>query len=402
MEKIRKWFQNLSLQKSMAVHIVIFVAAALFLGNLTAGICDRAAQKINEKYQLEKERYYLTNEEGEQLGEGTYIWKGTDRMSEQDEKYMKILDMLPMIMYPVYSAFGVAAASALFYRSKLKKPLELLTEASSRISENDLDFCVEYQNKDEMGRLCSSFEMMRSALEENKTEMWRLMEERKRLNAAFAHDLRTPLTVLKGYNEMLRLSEESQEKKTADIMAKHIVRMENYVESMSNIRRLEDREISQKEVQLEEFLAVMENSGTVFCEQKGKRFLFQSCVVSANMQLDAELILQVFHNLLSNAVRFAAEYVTVNVKEKEDGLVLTVTDDGAGFSDKALRMGMEPYYHEKKKGLSCSGDSDEETHFGLGLYICKTLCRHHGGTLQIGNTENGAKIVAFFKKVDKK
>ena len=112
--------------------------------------------------------------------------------------------------------------------------------ASEKISNNDLDFSIEYDSKDELGQLCTSFEIMRTALANNFTEMWRQVEERKQLNAAFAHDLRTPLTVLKGYNEMLQASDNPQTRETAVTMGKHILRMETYVSSMSNLRRLED------------------------------------------------------------------------------------------------------------------------------------------------------------------
>ena len=79
----------------------------------------------------------------------------------------------------------------------------LLTTSANRIAENDLDFSIVYDRNDEMGLLCKAFEKMRSALESNNREMWRQMNERQKLNAAFSHDLRTPLSVLKGYVEYL-------------------------------------------------------------------------------------------------------------------------------------------------------------------------------------------------------
>ena len=89
------------------------------------------------------------------------------------------------------------AAALLFYKNKLKKPIDILNGASKKIANNNLDFKIQYDSKDEMGQLCSSFEKMRISLSENNSRMWRSMEERKRLNAAFAHDLRTPLTDIK-------------------------------------------------------------------------------------------------------------------------------------------------------------------------------------------------------------
>lgn len=99
-------------------------------------------------------------------------------------------------------------------------------EASGKISRNDLNFSIEYDSKDELGKLCNSFEIMRTTLAENFSDMWRQVEERRQLNAAFAHDLRTPLTVLKGYDEMLKASDDPKTRDTAAPMEKHILRME--------------------------------------------------------------------------------------------------------------------------------------------------------------------------------
>lgn len=141
--------------------------------------------------------------------------------------------------------FGICIvlSSLLFYRNKLKKPIEALSVASDKIAKNDLDFCVFYDSKDEMGQLCSNFEKMRAALEKNNREMWKSMEERKRLNAAFSHDLRTPLTVLRGYSDFIK-NYLPQGKITEDkliatfsTISENIFRLENYVKMMSEINQ---------------------------------------------------------------------------------------------------------------------------------------------------------------------
>ena len=83
--------------------------------------------------------------------------------------------------------------------------------------------------------------------------MWRQVEERKELNAAFAHDLRTPLTVLKGYNDMLQDSDNPQTRRIAVTMSKNISRIEHYVSSMSNLRRMEETLPVCKEIPLQSF-----------------------------------------------------------------------------------------------------------------------------------------------------
>ena len=94
--------------------------------------------------------------------------------------YQMGLNTLPIITYLVCFIL----AGFVFYRSKIRKPLMLLTASAGRIAENDLDFSIAYDRNDELGLLCKAFEKMRSALESNNREMWRQMNERKKLNAA--------------------------------------------------------------------------------------------------------------------------------------------------------------------------------------------------------------------------
>ena len=144
-----------------------------------------------------------------------------------------------LLLVPVCYGGAAILCAIWFYRRKLKQPLQILDNASARIAADQLDFTVAYDSKDEMGRLCTSFEKMRSALWENQRTMWRQMEERSRLNAAFSHDMRTPLTVLKGHTGML-LSALPKGAVTRDevmeeigTMAHHIDRLENYVDAMT-------------------------------------------------------------------------------------------------------------------------------------------------------------------------
>ena len=188
----------LSLRKSLVLYVIAFVVLAVFLSVTTFSICGSAAEGIRASYPPSGEKYYLTNEQGEQLGDGAYIGIVPVPMSKEDERTIALLEKLPIVATPIYSAFCIIAAALLFYRNRLKKPLAELRTASEKIANNDLDFSIDYDNNDEFGQLCASFEIMRTTLADNFSKMWRQVEERKALNAAFAHDLRTPLTVLKG------------------------------------------------------------------------------------------------------------------------------------------------------------------------------------------------------------
>lgn len=311
MDKIKNFWRDLSLRKSIILYISVFVILAIALSTITSVLCYRAEQEINGSYPPAGEKYYLTNENGERLGEGTYISKQKTPLSEKDERLLSVLEIVPIVAAPIYSALCIIAASLLFYRNKLKEPLIKLRVASENIANNDLDFRVDYHSKDELGQLCVSFEIMRSTLESNFSEMWRQMEERKQLNAAFAHDLRTPLTVLKGYDEMLQSSSDSITRDIAETMGKHIFRLERYVDSMSQLHRLEDARPQGDNSDIKNFVITLADSATIFCEKNGKKICVQNNITDISICLDCSFVSQVNNNLISNAVRYAKSAIKI-------------------------------------------------------------------------------------------
>lgn len=388
MGKVKAWWRGLSLRKSIVCYITAFALSGLLLSVMTSAFCDAEKTRINAAYPSTAEKFYLTNENGERLGDGAYIGSGPVLLSEADQKKIAVLNFIPLIATPFYSSLCILAAAMLFYRNKLKKPLALLTAASDKISANDLDFSAAYESKDELGQLCASFETMRQALAENFSVMWCQMEERKQLNAAFAHELRTPITVLKGYNEMLQATDNQQARDTALTMQKHITRMERYVDSMSHLQRLEDVGPEYREVQLQEFITSLSAEAKLVCKQADKEVDFENCTAATKLFVDPEMIAQVFNNLISNAVRYANRRIKVVCEEKSGGLLISVFDDGQGFTQKALYNAAAPYFSE---------ETNHSEHFGLGLYICKILCEHHGGSLKAENLTVGAGVAALFK-----
>ena len=112
--------------------------------------------------------------------------------------------------------------------------------------------------------------------------------------------------------------------------------------------------------------------------------------------LTAHLFHRYATTLISNAVRYARTLVTISFALHDNGLLLSVSDDGKGFDKNSLQKATNPYYTE---------ESNHSEHFGLGLYICKLLCEHHNGYLKIENTDNRGKCIRLLqisRLVDKK
>lgn len=293
----------------------------------------------------------------------------------------------------------VFVTAILFYKRELEKPIGVLMDASDKISENCLDFTMPPVKHNELGKLCRSFEDMRQALYENNRALWHTLEERKRLNAAFSHDIRTPLAVLKGYQEMLanyvpegKFTEE-QLLDMIQTMGGQIERLENYTRKMSAVQKLEDIVLERSRVLFSELAEQCTESGKLLAGELEYAFRAEPAAageeaITKQLYLDKELFMEVFENLVSNGIRFAKSRLLVTLKheksENTEMLFLIVEDDGEGFSAEALQKAAEPFYGSEKDG---------KVHFGLGLYICKSICEKHGGALVLENKMEEEKVL---------
>lgn len=389
MEKIKKPFRDWSLRASFVLYIVVFLGLALLASGFTQNALEKAGDDIRAAYSTDNERYYLTNAQGEQLGEGAVIYGQPRTYAAKDERRLAVYETVRESCAAVYVTAAILLAAMLFYRNKLKRPLAILELASEKIMAQELDFTITYERQDEMGRLCRSFEQMRQALWQNNRQMWRQMEERRRINAAFAHDLRTPLTILKGYTDLLLLEDKPSKQmiqETAQTMAAHVERLEKYTQTMSELQKLEDLSPVPAPCQASVFFEALHQSASILCEQKPCCLIFQAHGAAEQLFVDEQFVQRVWENLLANAVRYAQTTVYAAVAETDGQLLLQVTDDGQGFSEKALQQADWPYFTEE----SAAG------HEGLGLYVSKLLCIHHGGYLTLGNCTLGATAEAVF------
>lgn len=315
---------------------------------------------------------------------------GEWEMTDTDHFISETCDFLETYSSLVISVLAAAAAVFLFYRNKLQTPLKVLSEASGRIADNELDFRVAYTSGDELGRLCGDFERMRAELERNERKMWRMIEEEKALRSAVAHDIRTPLAILQGYQEMLLeyVPQDALDKeKITDMLQEGMVqiqRLKHFVESMRTLSGVEQRKINPREMELSALRKMVERSVGFLAEAAGKRFSVTGADRSEKIFVDADLVLETAENLVSNALRYAREEVAVDLRMKDKELELTVRDDGSGFTVSA-QQATKAYYH--------SNPQDDLEHSGLGMYISRVYCEKHGGRLAVGNAETGGAVV---------
>lgn len=286
-----------------------------------------------------------------------------------------------------------------FYRVHIAAPLAELAGAADRIAEQDLDFAIGTVRGRELGRLSETLEHMRASLLEAQRELWRTAESRRRLNAAFAHDLRTPITVLKGTVEMaqMRLRRgDTLDVDALDALSAQVARLERYATSMGGLTKLEDRPVERERLSADVLRGELEHHVAGVVSARGSELDLELASRSESAEsirhdmtvlLDLSLVEEVLDNLLSNACAHAVSSVTFDMMVDAGTLTLVVTDDGPGFTPEALHRGCDPFFSENKSA----------EHFGLGLNVSSVLCGLHGGEIALTNAETGgARVIATF------
>ncbi len=387
-KKLSDRFAGLKWRFGLYIPLCIFMAflGSCIIGNSINYLQDWYAIKYTG---MESDKIHFYYEM--RLDENGVLYKdyvGNVENYEKLDSIYSLVTFLQLILIPGWILLSVAVTGKIFYNRELKTPIHLLMAASRRIADNQLDFRLKYDKPNEFGMLCHAFDEMRSALYESNRQLWRSLEERKRLNAAFSHDLRTPLTVLRGYADFLEKyipGGRIPEKKLLEVLGMmngQIVRLEHYTQKMNSVQRLGDIIPNLQPVAPAQLRNSFCETGRLLCGEKQFSLEWQG---DAPLLIDEELVLQIYENLVSNACRYAKTCVSVNCIVWGGCLKFTVSDDGCGFSTEALRSAADPFFRDEKE--------PDKTHFGLGLYICRILCEKCKGTLKIENSGGGGGSV---------
>ena len=303
--------------------------------------------------------------------------------SPEEARLLELLGDIKRAGCIILPLLGLAGAGALFYRWKLKRPIALLMEGTRRIQAQDLDFSIPQPSRDELGQLCAAFETMRAQLLRTNRELWRQGEERKRLNAAFAHDLRNPVTVLKGSVTLLRQG--SRDPQLLDRLERYTQRIAEYVEAMGGVQRLEQLPVRPAAIDSAILAAELAETARLLAPRLTASL---SAPAPGPVALDHGILLTVAENLIGNAARFGRERLEIALSREGDTLTLTVADDGPGFPPELLRDGPKPFGRL----------AEDPEHFGMGLYSSRLLCQKHGGELRLQNRPaGGAAAAASFR-----
>lgn len=286
---------------------------------------------------------------------------------------------------PIIFVACLVIAGRRFYRTRLARPIAAMDEAARRIAANDLDFTMAQTRNDELGRLCAQFETMRAELARTEAELWRAAENRRQVNAAFAHDLRTPLTVVSGQAQLIeRMAQQEAVRHAAAAIARQAERLTAFAESMRDLDTLDATAVEPAPLDLNTWLDEAAADARAVVQAAGATLTVARTNLPPLVAVDVRALSRIVDNLVANAARYARATVHLALLWENNQLELAVSDDGSGFDDAALRRAAEPFWSASKG----SGG-----HLGLGLYITRSLAEKHGGALAIANGPEGGALL---------
>ena len=406
MEKLK----NMTLKKSFFLIVSAATVVVVILSAVSVRFCSNTHDRITLSHAFMTDSAAIPNNAGAANEPGTtngtvvispdggWYFMETETLGTEshfaaytpEELLLCRILELGIVLLPVsFSLAGIGCAGTFFYHVKLKAPLKALRQGIGHIAENDLDFAIDCRWRDELGELCSAFEAMRRELVKNNRSMWNLAEERRKINASISHDLRTPITVIKGYSEYLEknagreaLTEEGT-RAIAAYIRQAADRLAQYADSVHEVQALEDMALEYQEVSLPRFAEELRSQLALMAGQSGKEIALWAELPERNAVLAPAAVFRILENIVSNALRFCEEKIRVDLSFSPPFLSMVITDDGKGFSQKDLAEATDYFY----KGKSSKG------HFGIGLSICRTLAEKHGGKLSIENAPGtGARV----------
>ena len=269
------------------------------------------------------------------------------------------------------------------YRS-IWKPLGQLQEATKQIRDGNLDFTLEVEDDDEIGQLCQNFEEMRIRLKETTEEKIQYDKESKELISNISHDLKTPITAIKGYAEGI-----------LDGVASSPEKLERYIRTIYNKANDMDRLIAELT-----FYSKIDTNKIPYAFAKiNVADYFGDCIDEVGLDLeargvelgyfnyvdedvlviaDAEQIKRVVNNIIGNSLKYMDKkkgIINIRILDVGDFVQVEIEDNGKGIGQKELPYIFDRFYRTDSSRNSATGGS------GIGLSIVKKIIEDHGGKI---------------------
>lgn len=332
----------------------------------------------------------------------SYLISITALVSAGNELTMAFLELFPLllVLIVVISALGAFLCSRILVRPVLE-----ISQVSKRMANLDMTWECSVNRTDELGVLANSLNLMAKRLDaamkelehanqklrEDMEHITELSRQRRDFFAAASHELKTPITILKGQIESMILGI-GKYKDTGNVLPgilKEVENMERLVKEILSISKIEMEGLAGKTKQVPLTDTLSKVTGALLPLARERQVAIHSQLAEdVTVWGNASLLEKAVHNILSNAIRHSPEGAEVFIHLTPSAL--TVANTGISIPEEDLSVLFTPFYRVEKSRNKSTGGS------GLGLYLVKTILELHGFQYRLNNTETGVIFTVEF------
>ncbi|MBP3206618.1 MAG: HAMP domain-containing histidine kinase [Lachnospiraceae bacterium] len=277
-------------------------------------------------------------------------------------------------------------------------PLLKLKKATQNIKDGNLDFAIDAEGNDEFSELCRDFDEMRVRLKESAEEKMVLDKENKELISNISHDLKTPITAVKGYVEGIMDgvadTPEKMERYIKTIYNKTI-EMDHLINELTFYSKIDTNRIPYNfsKLNVDDYFSDCAEEVSLELETKGIKLIYSNYVESDVLVIaDGEQIRRVIHNIIGNAIKYMDKsngIIQLRVKDVGDFIQVEIEDNGKGIAAKDIPYIFDRFYRTDVSRNSSKGGS------GIGLSIVRKIMEDHGGKVW-ATSKPGIGTIMYF------
>ena len=302
-------------------------------------------------------------------------------LPQSSSSQVKLMAKDMILTATIILVFTALSVGLWIYRS-IAVPLVKLKKATKNIKEGNLDFVLEVEGNDEFSQLCQDFEEMRKRLKESTEEKILMDKENKELISNISHDLKTPITAVKGYVEGIMDgvadTPEKMDRYVCTIYNK-TNEMDHLINELTFYSKIDTNRIPYtfSKLNVEDYFSDCAEELGLEMETRGIELVYANYVEKGVQVIaDGEQIRRVIHNIVSNAIKYMEKprgIIQLRVKDVGDFIQVEIEDNGKGIAAKDLPYIFDRFYRTDVSRNSSKGGS------GIGLSIVKKIMEDHGG-----------------------
>ena len=306
------------------------------------------------------------------------------------QKNLPQINILLLTLLIIFCFISIITIT-LIWAKKISKELNPLLEASEEIRKQNLDFQVKKSNVQEFNVILESLEKIKLGLSESLRTNWREEEKKRNQISALSHDIKTPVSIIKGNSELLGETKLTEEQETyLNYIRKNTSRIDKYIQTLMLVNKSNQaNELNFTQIRAKEFVENIEKLAKEFTSTYKLNLLEDINYDDDFLIVDLKNFERAFLNILSNAKEQSPKNSTIKliICSKAAKLEISILDQGHGFTGEDLLYAKDQFYQGDKSRHS------KENH-GIGLFVAEQIIGMHGGSLVLENRtdEIGAKV----------